>query len=82
MDFCVLIGKRTRELRRAKGMTQADLAEASGLARSYIAELETGRRNPRLPALEKLLVGLDVSPREFFCDEIFGITADVSASAK
>jgi len=36
-------GRAISEVRRAKGLTQADLAETSGLSRSYLASLESGR---------------------------------------
>lgn len=38
------IGERLRELRRERGWTQQDLADRSGIKRTYIALLESSRR--------------------------------------
>jgi len=35
-------GKRLRELRKAKGMTQMDLANEVGINFTYLSKLETG----------------------------------------
>jgi transcriptional regulator with XRE-family HTH domain len=42
-DICVRLGARVRELRKAKGWTQFELAERMGVDRSYLAEVETGK---------------------------------------
>ncbi len=55
------LGKRVQALRKQKGLTQEDLAEAVGLGRSYLAEIESGRRNPSLDSLKIIALGLDVS---------------------
>ena len=80
------IAFKLKTLRKAKGLTQEQLAEAIGTTRATIAGYETGRRNPRLPDLQKIAeffgVGLD-----YFgvatSDEVFDILArakDVFAS--
>jgi transcriptional regulator with XRE-family HTH domain len=45
---------RLRQLRAARGMSQADLAENSGITREYIARLETGHHDPSLSTLLKV----------------------------
>lgn len=42
-DICVRLGKRIRELRKERGWTQFEMAERSGIDRSYLAEVETGK---------------------------------------
>lgn len=80
------IAFKIKTLRNAKGLTQEQLAEAVGTTRATLAGYETGRRNPRLPDLQKFAeffgVGLD-----YFgvatSDEVFDILArakDVFAS--
>lgn len=80
------IAFKLKTLRKAKGMTQEEVAEAIGTTRATLAGYETGRRNPRLPDLQKIAeffgVGLD-----YFgvatSDEVFDILArakDVFAS--
>ena len=37
------IGKRIQKLRRAKGLTQEQMAEAVGISINYLSNIETGR---------------------------------------
>jgi DNA-binding XRE family transcriptional regulator len=55
-----VFGKRVRELRLEKGMTQEQLAEASGLHPTFISNVERGYRVPTLTTLYRLARGLDV----------------------
>lgn len=55
------LGSRVQALRKQKGLTQEALAHGVGLGRSYIAEIETGRRNPSLDSLKLIADGLGVS---------------------
>jgi transcriptional regulator with XRE-family HTH domain len=54
-----MIGKKIRQLRKAKGLSQRQLAEVAGVAASHVGLIESGRiRNPRLDTLLKLSVAL------------------------
>ena len=57
------IAYKIKTLRKAKGLTQQEFADAISAQRATIAGYETGRRNPRLPELQKIAdffgVGLD-----------------------
>lgn len=64
IDISVRLGRRLRELRNKRGWTQAYLAEVSGLGRSHISELENGRREAGLRALEMLAVSFRMSVSE------------------
>lgn len=44
-----------REARKRAGLTQAELAERSGVAQSTISAYESGRRDPGLRIMTKLL---------------------------
>lgn len=66
MNLPVLVGDRIRELRKAKGWTQEQLAEASSLHYSYIGGVERGDRNISLETLEKIVLGLQIQPLELF----------------
>jgi transcriptional regulator with XRE-family HTH domain len=56
------IGKRLRELREAKGLSQGDIEKRSGLLRSYISRVEGGYTAPSLATLEKFAKALEVEP--------------------
>jgi putative transcriptional regulator len=43
-----------RELRRARGLSQADLGGAMGVSRQTVNAIETGRYSPSLPLAIKL----------------------------
>ncbi|HEY0901865.1 MAG TPA: helix-turn-helix transcriptional regulator [Micavibrio sp.] len=45
-------------LRKYRGLTQADLAEKSGISRPYLAEIETGRKEGSVTALKNLAAAL------------------------
>lgn len=49
-----MLGQRLRALRAAAGRTVASVAADAGLSVPYIANLENGRGNPTLAALDRL----------------------------
>lgn len=55
-----MFGKRVRERRLALGLTQQELADRAGLHRSYIGEIELGRRNVTLKSAAKIAKVLQV----------------------
>jgi transcriptional regulator with XRE-family HTH domain len=57
---------RLKTLRERRGMTQEQLAKKSGVGRSHLARLETGRQDPTLSTLEKLAKALGVKPGRLF----------------
>jgi HTH-type transcriptional regulator/antitoxin HipB len=48
-------GLAIADMRRRQGLTQAQLAEQSGLTRDYLAHLETGRRSRSLEHIMRTL---------------------------
>jgi len=54
------LGEKVRLARKRAGLTQEKLAEKSGLHRTYIAGIETGKRNVSVKSLEKIAKALDV----------------------
>lgn len=60
-DVSSRFGVRLRELRRAKNMTQLRMAVDFGIDRSFISDVERGRKSISLPMLEVIALGLDVS---------------------
>jgi transcriptional regulator with XRE-family HTH domain len=54
------VGKRLRQLREVKGLSQGDIERRSGLLRSYISRVEGGYTAPSLATLEKFSKALEV----------------------
>lgn len=57
-------GERLAAVRRARNWTQHDLAQRSGMNRTYISGLENGERNIGLLNLVRLAEALEVEPVE------------------
>lgn len=53
------IGALIRMRRKAKGLTHEQLAEASGISRSTIANIEDGRHHSKLDTLSAVAKALD-----------------------
>ncbi len=60
-DVRARFGRRLRRLRTGRGWTQVELAEKLGLDRSYLADIERGRRNVSLMNLEIIAKGFELS---------------------
>jgi transcriptional regulator with XRE-family HTH domain len=63
-----LFGKKVRELRLAKGWTQEELAERTGLHSTYIGGVERGERNLGFDNLVKIARALGKPPAALFSD--------------
>ncbi|MBI5892163.1 MAG: helix-turn-helix transcriptional regulator [Deltaproteobacteria bacterium] len=64
------IGKRIRDLRKRKGLTQKALAEKAGVDYTYIGKIERGEQFPSLKVLVRFAESLSVPIGHFFRDEI------------
>ena len=60
-------GKNIKNARKKAGLTQKELAEASGVAKVTIQQYETGKRQPRLEQLSMLAEAMQVH-----MDELLG----------
>ncbi|WP_041690781.1 helix-turn-helix domain-containing protein [Eggerthella sp. YY7918] len=60
------LGRRIRVARIKRKLSQEQLALMIGVGRSYLAKIETGKRNPTIDFLEKVAIGLDVTLEELF----------------
>src|SRR5438552_13042428 len=55
------LGKKIRDLRFRRGLTVQQLAEASGLSKGFISQVENDRTSPSLATLKDLARALDTS---------------------
>jgi transcriptional regulator with XRE-family HTH domain len=68
MDLVQLLGRNVRAHRQRLGLTQEALAFDAGMKRSYLVELEAGKRNPSVRAVERLSKALGVRPAQLLED--------------
>lgn len=60
------LGKRVKELRKQRRLSQEELSLRSRLHRNYISDIERGRRNISFDALFRLASGLEMQIRDLF----------------
>lgn len=68
-DIRTRVGLRVKCLRLDRGLRQERLANDIGMAQSYLAEVESGKRNVSLVNLERIARGLGVPVRDLFDEE-------------
>lgn len=64
----MIIGKRLRELRTEKKLSQGDIEKRTGLLRCYISRVENGHTIPAVETLEKFARALEVPLYQLFYD--------------
>ncbi len=65
-DFATAFGRRLRQVRRLADLTQAALAERSGMSLEHLNKIERGAAAPSLAAIEALQRALEVEPASLF----------------
>ena len=71
MDIKLKIGQRIKELRKELELSQESLAYKAEVDRTYVTDVENGRRNVSVEILERLIKALDISFSEFFYSKEF-----------
>jgi transcriptional regulator with XRE-family HTH domain len=66
MNIQVKVGQRIKELRNQIGISQEALANKAEIDRTYVTDVENGRRNISIQNIEKLVIALEVSFKDFF----------------
>ena len=56
----IRVGATVKQMREMRGMTQDQLANAALLSRSYLANIEAGRKKPSMKAIARLADALHV----------------------
>ena len=66
MSIKVKVGQRIKELRKVIGISQEALANKAEIDRTYVTDVENGRRNISIENLEKLVNALELPFKDFF----------------
>jgi transcriptional regulator with XRE-family HTH domain len=65
-QLLVRLGERIRKLRKQHGWTQAEMSEKVGIDRSFLADVERGKRNISILNLYHISKGLRVTLSQLF----------------
>ena len=65
-DILFLFGQAIRGLRQEKNISQEAFADMCGLHRTYISDVELGKRNVPLENIEKMANALDITLPKLF----------------
>jgi transcriptional regulator with XRE-family HTH domain len=71
MDIKLKVGQRIKILRKQLEISQEALALKADVDRTYVTDVENGRRNVSIEILERLVTALNVSFTEFFSSKEF-----------
>jgi transcriptional regulator with XRE-family HTH domain len=71
MELQELVGERITQLRKLRKVTQQNFSYEANIERSYLTNIEKGRKNISMSTLSKLIQALDVTPTEFFNSKEF-----------
>jgi transcriptional regulator with XRE-family HTH domain len=63
------LGRKIKQLRIIRGISQEELAFRCDLHRTYISSIELGKRNVSIRNIEKIALALNVELVEFFKNE-------------
>ena len=66
----MLIGHRLQAIRKAKGLSQRELAKRVGMTNSTVSLIEQDKVSPSISSLKKLLGGIPMSLAEFFTRDL------------
>lgn len=62
----VLLGRRIRDIRKAKGWTQEELGSKADVSYKFVGEIERGQQNPSFDTLAKIADALGVELIDLF----------------
>ncbi|WP_197086823.1 helix-turn-helix transcriptional regulator [Bradyrhizobium sp. LTSPM299] len=67
-DWCAIVGKNVRRLRKQRGMTQEELAFESEIDLTYVGGIERGKRNPSLLVMARIAEALSIPLSKLLSD--------------
>lgn len=62
----VQIGQLLKDLRDERGWSLREFGSIVGMNKTYLGDIELGKRNPTINSLEKIVAGYGLTVREFF----------------
>lgn len=65
-NLIIYIGITIAEFRNKQKISQETLAEKSGIHRTYLSEVEGGKRNPTISVLNNIVLALEIRLSDFF----------------
>jgi len=65
-DILSRLGRKLRELRLDRGFNQVEFAKHVGIDRSYLSDVERGRKSISVPMAEVIAIGLGIDLSELF----------------
>lgn len=66
MDTNAQIGQLLKDLREDRGWSLRDLGMTVGMNKTYLGDIELGKRNPTVNSLEKIVAEYGLTLKEFF----------------
>lgn len=60
------IGQLLKDLREERGWSLLELGLVVGMNKTYLGDIELGKRNPSINSLEKIVAGYGLTVKEFF----------------
>lgn len=65
-ELNVQIGQLLKDLRDERGWSLREFGLIVGMNKTYLGDIELGKRNPTINGLEKIVAGYGLTVREFF----------------
>lgn len=65
-ELNVQIGQLLKDLRDERGWSSREFGLIVGMNKTYLGDIELGKRNPTINSLEKIVAGYGLTVREFF----------------
>ena len=77
MNIKSLFGRKVKEYRKSKNLTQAQLAEQVNVDDKHISCIEGGKNFPSADLIERLATALEIEPKDLFEFYYLQETADL-----
>ncbi|MEP2735362.1 MAG: helix-turn-helix transcriptional regulator [Erythrobacter sp.] len=62
MEIRQRLGSNVKRLRLVMGLSQEEFAHRANVHRTYVSDIELGKRNPTIEIVEQFAVALNVKP--------------------